>query len=72
MWSFEVVHFVGLLTPPMQISMKEQKNNQKAKYYVDVPVNPIYNTIGSISEQILKRKKRKFATEAQIYNFLVY
>jgi hypothetical protein len=27
--------------------------------------NPIYNTIGWISEKILKRKSRKFVTEAQ-------
>lgn len=122
LWGFEVVHSVGLLTPPMQISMKEQENNQKlekaafefykslqkkrhspgfrdvlifrgmkaslgelrevfpadyvywkekgwlnqkAKYYVDVPVNPIYDTIGWISEQIVKRKNRKFVTEEQ-------
>lgn len=36
-----------------------------AKYFVDVPINPVYNTIGWISEQILKRKNRKFLTEAQ-------
>lgn len=36
-----------------------------AKYFVDMPINPIYNTVGWISEQILKRKSRKFATEAQ-------
>ena len=116
-WGFEVVHSVGLVTPPMQISnKKEQENNQKlekaafafynalqkkrrspglrdvfifhaqkasfgelgqnspadytywkekgwlspkAKYYVDVWVNPVYNAIGWISEQMLKRKMRK-------------
>jgi multimeric flavodoxin WrbA len=31
----------------------------KAKYYVEVPVNPVYNAIGWISEQTLKRKIRK-------------
>ena len=36
-----------------------------AKYYVDVPVNPVYNAIGWISEQILKRKMRKDLVEVK-------
>jgi multimeric flavodoxin WrbA len=31
----------------------------EANYYVDVPINPVYNAIGWISEQLLKRKMRK-------------
>jgi NAD(P)H-dependent FMN reductase len=33
--------------------------NPEAKYYVDVPVNPVYNAIGWISEKVLRRKMRK-------------
>ena len=120
-WGFEVSHSVGLVTPPMPISMKKkQENNQKlekaaiafytalqkdrgspglqdillfhaqkasfgelgqsspadytywkekgwlnpeAKYYVDMPVNPVYNAIGWISEQIVERKVRKEMAE---------
>lgn len=122
-WGFEVVHSVGLVTPPMQISQKkEQENNQKlqkaalefynsfqkkrrspglkdvwifraqkasfgelgqsspadygywndkgwlnpkAKYYVDVPVNPVYNAIGRIFEKMLRGKMRKDLSELQ-------
>lgn len=35
----------------------------EAKYYVDVPINPIYNTIGWFSEQIIRRKMRKELVE---------
>jgi multimeric flavodoxin WrbA len=35
------------------------------KYYIDLPVNPVYNTIGWISEQILRRKTRKYVTEVR-------
>jgi hypothetical protein len=35
------------------------------KYYADIPVNPVYNAIGWISEQILKRKMRKDLVELQ-------
>jgi multimeric flavodoxin WrbA len=31
----------------------------EANYCVDVPINPVYNAIGWISEQLLKRKMRK-------------
>ncbi len=31
----------------------------ETKYYVNVPVNPVYNALGWISEQILRRKIRK-------------
>jgi hypothetical protein len=31
----------------------------QAKYYVDVPVNPLYNAIGWTAEQFLRRKNRK-------------
>ena len=122
-WGFEVVHSVGLVTPPMQISQKkEQENNQKlqkaalefynsfqnkrrspelrdvwvfraqkasfgelgqsapadyeywndkdwlspeAKYYVDIPVNPVYNAIGRIAEKMLRGKMRKDLAELQ-------
>ncbi|HEY3361415.1 MAG TPA: flavodoxin family protein [Methanosarcina sp.] len=33
--------------------------NPEAKYYVDVPINPVYNVIGWISEQMLRRQLRK-------------
>lgn len=33
--------------------------NLEAKYYVDVPINPVYNVIGWISEQMLRRQLRK-------------
>lgn len=36
----------------------------EAKYYVDVPVNPVYNVIGWIAEQIMERKMRKEIAEA--------
>ena len=36
-----------------------------AKYYADLPVNPVYNAIGWISEQMLKRKMRKDLAESQ-------
>jgi NAD(P)H-dependent FMN reductase len=39
--------------------------NPKAKYYVDLPVNPVYNIIGWIYEQILRRKMRKYVTEVR-------
>lgn len=35
----------------------------EAKYYVDVPVNPVYNAIGWISEKMLRRKMRKDLAE---------
>ncbi len=37
----------------------------QAKYYVDVPVNPLYNAIGWTAEQVLRRKIRKEMREAQ-------
>lgn len=37
----------------------------QAKYYVDVPVNPVYNVIGWTAEQVLRRKIRKDMAEAQ-------
>jgi len=37
----------------------------QAKYYVDVPVNPLYNAIGWTAEQFLRRKIRKEMREAQ-------
>jgi NAD(P)H-dependent FMN reductase len=54
------------LSPADYIYWKEKGwLNPKVKYFVDVPINPIYNIIGWFFEQILKRKSRKFATEAQ-------
>jgi Multimeric flavodoxin WrbA len=35
----------------------------EAKYYVDMKVNPIYNAIGWIAEQIIERKMRKEMAE---------
>lgn len=122
-WGFEVVHSVGLVTPPVPIpTRKEQENNRKlekaalefyntfqtkrcsprlrdilvfhaqkasfsipgltspvdytywnekgwlnpkAKYYANVPVNPVYNAIGWISEKILRRKILKDQAEVQ-------
>jgi len=122
-WGFEVVHSVGLKNNPIQISEKnQQENNQKlekaasvfynsfqkkrrspglkdvlifhsqrasfgdpeqsspvdyaywkekgwlspeAKYYVNVPVNPIYNAIGWIAEQVLRRNIRKELVEVR-------
>ncbi|AKB13521.1 Multimeric flavodoxin WrbA [Methanosarcina thermophila] len=37
--------------------------NPEAKYYVDVPVNPVYNAIGWISEQMIRRKMEKEIAE---------
>lgn len=37
--------------------------NPKEKYYVDVPVNPVYNAIGRIAEQVLRRRMRKEMAE---------
>lgn len=37
----------------------------EAKYYVDFPINPVYNAIGWISEKRLKRKMRKDLAEVQ-------
>ena len=37
----------------------------EAKYYVNVPVNPLYNAIGWIFEQILRRKMRKEMVEVR-------
>jgi multimeric flavodoxin WrbA len=31
----------------------------EAKYYVDMPINPVYNVIGWISEQIIRRQLKK-------------
>jgi multimeric flavodoxin WrbA len=33
--------------------------NPEAKYYVDMPINPVYNAIGWISEQMLRIQLRK-------------
>lgn len=122
-WGFEVTHSVGLVTPPIQLPIKkEQDNNQKLekaalefynsfqkkrrspglrdviifhaqkasfgipgltspidytywnekgwlnpkiKYYTDIPVNPVYDAVGWISEQMLRRKIRKDLAEVQ-------
>lgn len=37
--------------------------NSETKYYVDMPVNPVYNAIGWISEKMLRRKMRKELAE---------
>ncbi len=55
---------LGLSSPADYAYWKEKGwLNPEAKYYADVPVNPIYNAIGWISEQILKRKMRKDLAE---------
>jgi len=37
----------------------------EAKYYADIPVNPVYNAIGWISENMLRRQIRKDQAEVQ-------
>ena len=50
----------GLSSPADYTYWKEKGwLNPKAKYYVDVPINPAYNTIGEISGKILRRKIQK-------------
>ena len=129
-WGFEVAHSVGLVTPPVPISTKKEKeNNQKlekaalefynalqkkrrspglrdvlifraqkasfgipglsspadytywnekgwlnpkTKYYANVPVNSVYNAVGWISEQMLKRKIRKDLAEVQADRGIFY
>lgn len=50
----------GLSSPADYTYWKEKGwLNPKAKYYVDVSINPAYNTIGRISGKILRRKIQK-------------
>jgi hypothetical protein len=57
---------LGLSSPADYAYWKEKGwLSPEAKYYVDVPVNPVYNTIGWISEQILERKMRKEMAEVR-------
>lgn len=57
---------LGLSFPADYIYWKEKGwLSPEAKYYVDVPVNPVYNAIGWISEQILERKMRKEMAEVR-------
>jgi multimeric flavodoxin WrbA len=53
------------LTSPADYAYWNEKGwlNPKTKYYADVPVNPVYNAIGWISEQTLRRKIRKDLAE---------
>lgn len=55
------------LTSPADYSYWNEKGwlNPKTKFYVDVSVNPIYNAIGWISEQIIRRKIRKDLAEVK-------
>jgi hypothetical protein len=52
-------------TAPADYAYWKEKGwlDPKAKYYVDIPVNPVYNVIGWISEQMLRRKMRKDLAE---------
>lgn len=52
-------------TAPADYAYWKEKGwlNPKAKYYVDMPINPVYNTIGWITEQIMERKIRKEMVE---------
>lgn len=55
---------LGLSSPADYTYWKEKGwLSPEAKYYVDVPVNPVYNAIGRISEKMLKRKMRKDLAE---------
>ena len=57
---------LGLSSPADHTYWKEKGwLSPEAKYYVDVPVNPVYNAIGWISEKMLKRKMRKDLAEVQ-------
>jgi multimeric flavodoxin WrbA len=57
---------LGLSSPADYTYWKEKGwLNPEAKYYVDMPVNPVYNAIGRISEQIMKRKMRKEIAEVR-------
>lgn len=50
----------GLSSPADYTYWKEKGwLSPEAKYYVDVPVNPVYNTIGWIFERIIDRKMLK-------------
>lgn len=37
----------------------------EAKYYVDIPVNPVYNAIGWMAEQVLRRNIQKELAKTQ-------
>lgn len=55
---------LGLSSPADYTYWKEKGwLNPKAKYYVNVPVNPVYNAIGWASEQLVRRKMRKNLAE---------
>jgi hypothetical protein len=57
---------LGLSSPADYTYWKEKDwLKPEAKYYVDIPVNPIYNAIGWISEQLLRRKMRKEMAEVR-------
>jgi multimeric flavodoxin WrbA len=55
------------LTSPADYTYWNEKGwlNPKTKYYADVPVNPVYDAIGQISERILRRKILKDLAEVQ-------
>jgi multimeric flavodoxin WrbA len=55
---------LGLSSPADYAYWKEKGwLNLGAKYYVNVPVNPVYNAIGWVSEQLVRRKMRKDLAE---------
>ena len=63
---FQKVSFGKLgYTAPADYAYWKEKGwlDPKAKYYVDVPINPVYNAIGRIAEQIIERKMRKEMAE---------
>jgi multimeric flavodoxin WrbA len=57
---------LGLLSPADYTYWSEKGwLSPKTKYYVDIPINPVYNSIGWISEQMLRRNIRKDLAEGQ-------
>lgn len=52
-------------TAPADYAYWKEKGwlNPKAKYYVDISVNPVYNVIGRLSEKIMERKTLKEMAE---------
>lgn len=55
------------LTSPADFAYWDEKGwlNPKTKYYVDIPINPIYDAIGRISERMIRRKILKDMAEVQ-------
>lgn len=58
------------LTSPADYTYWNEKGwlNPNTKYYMDIPINPVYNSIGRISEHIMRRKILKDMAEVQAEN----